>query len=141
MHNPAPNPLLGANVSSILEAQVFRARPDVISRTAWTPFTAVRTGWTDVGAPTVTARYSQVKNVCYVQVKIVPDTSVATTAGASYIDLPLPAFGFTGTGGMSDLTTFIGIGDCVVDAATSRVYVPTQIATADTLAIACWFEV
>ena len=141
MHNPAPNPLLGANVSSILEAQVFRARPDVISRTAWTPFTAARTGWTDVGVPTVTARYSQIKNVCYFQVNIVPDTTVATTAGTSYIALPLTAFGFTGSGNMSDLTTLIGIGDCVIDAATSRIYVPTQIATADTLAVSGWFEV
>lgn len=141
MHNPVPNPLLGANVSSLLEFRAFGPRAAPMPQMAWTPFTAVRTGWTDVGAPTVTARYSQIKNVCYVQVKVVPNTSVATTAGTSYIDLPLPAFGFTGTGGMSDLTTFIGIGDCVVDAATSRVYVPTQLATADTLAVACWFEV
>ena len=141
MHNPAPNPLLNTSVSSILEAQSFRPRPDVVSRMAWTPFTAARTGWTDVGAPTVTARYSQIKNVCYFQIKVVPATSVATAAGTSYVNLPLTAFGFTGSGNMSDLTTLIGIGDCVIDAANSRVYVPTQIATADILSVAGWFEV
>ena len=141
MHNPAPNPLLGANASSILEAQVFRARPDVISRTAWTPFTATRTGWTDVGSPTVTARYSQIKNVCYFQVKVVPGTTVATVAGTSYVNLPITAFGFTGEGSMTDLTTLIGIGNCVIDSTNSRVYVPTQTATGDTLVIGGWFEV
>ena len=141
MHNPAPNPLLGANASSILEAQVFRARPDVISRTAWTPFTATRTGWTDVGAPTVTARYSQIRNVCYFQVQVVPGVTVATVAGTSYINLPLTAFGFTGDGSMMDLTTLVGIGNCVIDATNSRVYVPAQVATADTLTVGGWFEV
>ena len=141
MHNPTPHPLLGFSASSILEMQVFRPRPDFISRTAWTAFTATRTGWTDVGAPTVTARYSQIKNTCYFQVKVIPSITVATTAGTSYISLPLTAFGFAGDGSMANLTTLIGIGNCVIDATNSRVYVPTQGATANTLTIGGWFEV
>ena len=123
MHNPAPHPITG------------------LFQTAWTPFTAVRTGWTDVGAPTVTARYCRSGGVGYLQVKVVPATTVATVAGTSYIALPLTAAGLAGDGIMVDLSTLVSIGNCVIDVANSRIYVPAQVATADTLLVSGWFEV
>lgn len=108
---------------------------------AWSAFTPNRTGWTDVGSPTVTGRKCQIKNVMYFQVKAVPATTTATVAGTSYIDLPGTAAGLGGEGSMMNLTTLVGIGECVIDVANSRVYVPTQTATGNTLTIAGWFEV
>lgn len=108
--------------------------------TAWTSWTPTRTGWTDVGAPTVTARYCQVRNVVHFQIKVVPATTVATVGGTSYTDLPLTAAGSTGDGSMMNLTTLVGVGNVVIDVANSRCYVPTQTASANTLTIAGWYE-
>ena len=111
--------------------------------TPWTTFNPVRTGWTDVGAPTVTGRKCQIGNVCYFQVKVVPATTVATVAGTSYVALPITA-GSSGMGGgakMDDITTMISVGNGVIDVTNSRVYVPTQTATADGLAISGYYEV
>lgn len=106
---------------------------------SWTP---TRTGWTDVGAPTVTARYTQIGNIVHFQVKVVPGTTVATVAGTSYISLPVAAnaSGITGDGSMMNLTTLIGVGVCTFDVVNSRCYVPTQTGTANTLTIGGWYE-
>lgn len=108
--------------------------------TSWTP---TRTGWTDVGAPTVTARYSQLLNIVHFQIKVVPSTTVATVAGTSYTDLPIVAnsAGIAGDGSMMNLTSLVGVGNCVIDVANSRCYVPTQGATGNTLTIGGWYEV
>lgn len=119
MHNPSLHPLtLGA----------------------WRSWTPTRTGWTDIGTPTVTARYAVVGWIVFFQVKVVPGTTVATTAGTSYISLPATAGGISGDGSMTDLTTLIAIGNCVFDVANSRCYVPSQVATGDTIEIAGWYE-
>lgn len=111
--------------------------------TAWASFTPTLTGWTDVGSPTITGRYCRVRNVVFFQIKVVPGTTTATTAGTSYTSLPVAmgASGFTGDGSMENASTFIGIGICVFDVANSRCYVPTQAATGNTLEIAGWYEV
>ena len=104
-------------------------------------FTVTRSGWTDVGSPTVTGRYQVAGNICLFEVKVVPATTVATTAGTSYVALPVTAAGIAGMATMMDITTLIAIGDCAVDVTNSRVYVPTQLATGDTLTIAGAYEV
>lgn len=109
--------------------------------TVWSTFTPNRTGWTDVGSATVTGRKCKVGNVGYFQVKVVPGVTTATVAGTSYIDLPFTAAGIGGDASMTDLTTFVSVGNCVVDATNSRVYVPAQAATSDSLNISGWFEV
>jgi hypothetical protein len=109
--------------------------------TPWRSFTATRTGWTDVGSPTVTASQCQIERVCYFQVKVVPATTVATVAGTSYIDLPITASGIGGDGSMQNTTTLIAVGNCVIDSTNSRVYVPTQAATANTLTVCGWYNV
>ena len=110
---------------------------------AWAAWTPTRTGWTDVGAPTVTARYIQVGNVVFFQIKVVPATTVATVAGTSYTTLPVAVGGsaLAGEGSMMNVTTLIGVGTCAIDVANSRCYVPTQTATGNTLTIFGSYEV
>lgn len=107
---------------------------------AWTTFTPSRTGWTDVGAPTVTGRKCRIGNVEYFQVKVVPNTSIATVAGTSYITLPETAVGIGGDASMQNITANTAVGSCVIDQTNSRVYVPSQVAAADTFTICGWFE-
>ena len=124
-------------------ALTFDASTGVLGSTnisAWTSFVASRTGWTDVGAPTVTAFTCRVGDVMFFAVRIVPATTTATTAGTSYIDLPSTASGIGGSATMVDRTSNIAVGTCVIDAANDRCYVPTQVATGDTLYVAGWYE-
>lgn len=110
----------------------------------WTVWAPTRTGWTDVGGdPTTTARYCRIGNVVFIQIKMVPIITVAAVAGTSFISLPVAAnaSGITGDGSMLNSTTLIGVGNCVIDTANSRIYVPAQAATANTLSIAAWYEV
>lgn len=113
------------------------------STLAWTAWSPTRTGWTDVGSPTVTGRYCVLGKVCFFQEKIVPGTTCATTAGTSYTSLPVAAAaaGFTGLATMQDITTFIAVGACAFDVANSRCHVPTQVATGNTLEICGLYEV
>lgn len=108
----------------------------------WTAWTPTRTSWTDVGTPTVTARYCQIGSVVFFQVSVVPATSIATTAGTSYISLPVTAntAGLGGDASMVNDTSFVAIGDCVFDMANSRCYVPSQLASGNTFEIAGWYE-
>lgn len=110
---------------------------------AWASYVPTRTGWTDVGTPTVTARYCQLGALCFVQIKVVPSTTIATVAGSSYVSLPLAcgASSIGGDGSMENLTTLVAIGICTFDVANSRLYVPSQGATANTLTISAWYEV
>ena len=77
------------------------------------------------------------------QIKVVPGTTVATVAGTSYVSLPVAmgASALSGDGSMMNISTFISIGAVVFDATNSRVHVPSQLATGNSLTIAGWYEV
>ncbi len=113
---------------------------DLTGRTKWNEWTPTRTGWTDVGTPTVLARFMRVGAMVMFQIRVVPDTSVATTAGTSYITLPITARGLGGDGSMYNATALTGIGVCAFDVSNSRVYVPSQIATGNTVIVAGFYE-
>ena len=113
---------------------------DLIGQDRWIAFTPIRSGWTDVGVPVVTARFRVVGRQCFFQIEVVPSTSVATVAGTSYVELPITALGLSGDGSMVNATTLVAIGNCAFDIANSRVYVPAQIATGNTLLIGGWYE-
>lgn len=110
-------------------------------RDKWESYDPTRTGWTDVGTPTVAGRWQRRGRLVLVSIKVTPSTSVATTAGTSYVSLPVTADGYGGGFTMVNLSTNIAVGVCVVDAANSRVYVPTLAATANTLMINGYYEV
>ena len=106
-------------------------------------YTTTRTGWTDVGAPTVTARYVIEGHVCFFEIKVVPATTVATVAGTSYVSLPYPASpsAIGGQCSMDDLTALVSLGGGTIDVANGRAYVPTKTATGDTLLISGWYPI
>lgn len=116
---------------------------DIYGKDAWQTFPPSRTGWTDVGTPTVTGRYHVIGAQCFFHIKIVPSTSVASIAGTSYIKLPLSASVscIAGGGTMADITALIAIGVCVVDVANSRIYTPAQVATAHTMTVEGSYEI
>ena len=107
----------------------------------WESWTPVRVGWTDIGTPTVNGRFHVIGRQCFFQVEVIPGTTVATTAGTSYVELPITAEGYGGDANMVDRTTLISVGACAFDVANSRVYVPSQVATGDTLVVAGWYEI
>lgn len=114
---------------------------DILGQDRWDAFSvdysfATATGLTLVG------RMRIVGKQCFWQVKS-SGTSMATTAGTSYITLPVAASagGYGGVGTMTNDTgnTPVGVGH--VDVANSRFYPPTQAASANTFIFAGWHEV
>jgi len=117
---------------------------DLLGQDKWLEWTPVRTGWTDVGAPTVTGRFRIVGRECGIQIAINPATSIATVAGTSYIDLPVTAANAAascGMGNMMNVTANTGVGVCVIRPSLNRIYVPAQAASGNNFAIAGWFEI
>lgn len=152
-------PLLSGRVFDPRSYQAFSSDSDAAVRAAvfaqkssynlqsldvdtWVAFTPTFTGLTSVGSPTITGRYISKSGLIFVQVEIIPGTTVATIAGTTYFALPVTASapGVAGDGSMMNFTTLIGIGLCAVDTANSRCYVPSQGATGNTLTVACWYE-
>ena len=89
---------------------------------------------------TVSGRFKVVGRMCFWQVKST-GTSLATTAGTSYIVLPIPAVGYAGIGTMTNDTTNIAVGVGHIDVATSRFYPPTQGASGNDFTFAGSYEV
>lgn len=122
-----------------MQPETFSAR-DSEGRDHWEEWTPTLTDWTEVGTTTVHGRFRVVGAQCFCQVRVTPETTCETAAGTSYVDCPIPATGFAGDGSMG-LDPNVTIGSVKVDVANSRVYVPTQAATANTFSIAWWYEV
>ena len=114
---------------------------DLYGNDRWEIWTPVRVGFSEVGTPILTGRFHVIGKQCFIQASIVPGTTVASTAGTSYIELPIKAQGLSGDGSMMDRTTLVSVGTIVIDVTNSRCYTPSQIATGDTLLIAAWYEV
>ena len=125
---------------TILREESFSMR-DLQGIDRWMAWTVTRTSWTDVGTPTVTASFRDVGRHCFFQIKVVPGTSIATAAGTSYTNLPIPAKGIGGVATMQDLTANTAVGNCVIDAANSRVYPPAQTASGHTFTICGWYQI
>jgi hypothetical protein len=109
-------------------------------QTGWTPaFTSLTT----VGALTTTGRFRLVGKQCYFQVTLVAATSIASTAGSTYLTLPVTANagGLAGMATMTNETTDIAVGVCHVSPSNSRCYVPSQSASGNTFTIAGFYEV
>lgn len=113
---------------------------DLLQQDRWESFT-VSVSLTVVGTPTYTGRYRLVGRQCFFQITLVSTVSIATTAGTSYVSLPITAQGLGGVATMTDDTSNIAVGVCHIDVATSRVYPPTQAASADTFTLCGQYEV
>ncbi len=113
---------------------------DIQGQDAWIPFTPTFTSLTLVGAPTYTGRFHVVGKQCFFQVTLLAATSIASTAGTTYMTLPVTARGIAGSATMSNLTTNVAVGVGVIDATNGRCYPPAQTASGNTFSLCGWFE-
>lgn len=95
-----------------------------------------------VGDPTYVGRVRRVGAQVFFQVKFSAVTSIASTAGTSYLTLPITAKsqGITGVSTMTNDTTNIAVGVCHIDVANSRCYLPAQVASGNTFVVSGWYE-
>ena len=114
---------------------------DLQAQDAWTVFTPSFTSLTVVGATTYTGRFAVRGKQAFAQVTLLAATSIASTAGTTYLVLPITARGIAGGGTMSNLTTNVAVGVGVVDAVNGRFYLPSQVASGNTFSLECWWEI
>ena len=114
---------------------------NLLGKDKWTIFTPVFTSLTLVGAPTYVGRFRTVGRLCQGQVTLLAVTSIASTAGTTYMALPLTAMGLTGMGVMTNVTTKIAVGTGHIDVTNSRLYLPSQTASGNTFHLFFEFEV
>ncbi len=114
---------------------------NLLGQDRWMPFTPAFGSLTVVGATTYLGRFKVVGKQCFFQVKLSAATSIASAAGTDYLTLPLTAKGYTGQAVMTNDTTNVAVGNCHIDATTSRAYLPAQAASGNTFLIAGWFEI
>ena len=114
---------------------------DLLGQDKWDTFTPVFGSLTVVGDTSYSGRFRIVGRQCFFQVKFSAATSVASTAGTDYLTLPVTAKGLSGAAVMTNDTTNVAVGTCHIDVATSRCYLPTQIASANVFNLAGWCEV
>lgn len=124
--------------SEITHIGGFTAR-DAIGEDRWESFT-VSYSFATATSLTVTGRYHVIGKQCFFQVKST-GTSLATTAGTSYISLPIPAKGYGGEGVMSNDTTNVSVGLGHIDVSNSRFYPPTQAASGNDFTFSGWYEI
>ncbi len=122
-----------------IDEKAFAYR-DLIGQDKWTAWTVVFGALTVVGAPTYVGRYRIVGKQCFFQVKFSAATSIASSAGVDYLNLPFTAMGLAGIATMTDDTGNVAVGLCHIDVATSRCYLPAQVASGHIFNLAGWFE-
>ncbi len=120
--------------------QASFAYADLLGLDRWRAFT-VSASLTVVGTPTYVGRYKLVGKQGFFQISLVASTSIASTAGTHYVALPVVAKGLGGQATMTNATTKIVVGDCHIDVASSRAYLPSQIASGDTFIVSGWYEI
>src|SRR4051812_28777032 len=83
----------------------------------WTAFTPVFTSLTVIGATSYSGRFRVVGRTCEFQVKFSAATSIASTAGTTYLTLPATAKGLAGAAVLTNDTNKQAVGTCHIDAA------------------------
>lgn len=112
---------------------------DIQGKDAWNTW-SVSYSFATATSLTVSGRYKVVGKICFWQVKS-SGTSIATTAGTSYITLPITAQGFGGVGQMFNDTANTGVSGGGISVSDSRYYPPTQAASGDTFTFSGWHEI
>jgi hypothetical protein len=116
---------------------------DIQGQDKWEPWPnngSVTVSFATATSLTITGRFKVVGRQCFFQVKST-GTSLATTAGTSFIALPITAAGFGGMGQMSNDTTNISVGSGHIDVSNSRFYPPTQSASGNDFIFSGWYEI
>jgi hypothetical protein len=114
---------------------------DIQGRDLWETFSVVFGSLTVVGATSYSGRLRFVGHKCEFQVQFSAATSIASVAGTDYLTLPVTSMGLAGMAVMTNDTTNVAVGVCHIDVATSRCYLPAQVASANVFTLAGWFEV
>ena len=114
---------------------------DLKSQDVWQSFTPVFGSLTVVGATSYTGRYRIVGRSVQFQVQFSAATSIASAAGTDYLTLPITAKGLSGMAVMTNDTTNVSVGVCHLDVATSRCYLPAQVASGNTFKLCGWYEI
>lgn len=116
---------------------------DIHGQDRWEAFTPVFGALTIVGDPSYFGRDRIVGRQCFFQVRFSAGTSIASVAGTDYLTLnrTANAQGFSGMAVMTNDTSNVAVGVCHIDTATSRCYLPTQVASADVFLLAGFYEV
>ena len=105
---------------------------------------------TTVGTPVAKLRIRLMGKSVEGQVQFSAGTSIASTAGTDYMNLPIVRkdsagavipTGLAGFGVMTNDTTNIAVGLCHLDVTTSRLYLPTQVASANTFTLYFTYEI
>jgi hypothetical protein len=112
---------------------------DITGQDLWTQFTPTFTSLTVVGSPSYFGRLRVDGKLLRFQVQFSAGTSIASTAGSTYLDLPIGRLGLAGMGVMTNATTNIAVGVCHIG--TAGCYLPTQSASANVFNIAGWYEI
>ena len=124
----------------VLQKQSFAFR-DIVGQDLWTQWTVVFGSLTVLGTPSYSGRYRLIGRMCQLQVMFSASTSIASTAGVDYLNLPINSIGLSGFGVMTNDTTNIAVGLCHLDVATSRLYLPAQGASANIFNLFAEYEV
>jgi hypothetical protein len=114
---------------------------DLLAQDTWNSFIPIFGSLTVVGTPNYSGRYRTIGKLAQIQVKFTASTSIASTAGTDYLTSPIAIKGLSGMGHMTNDTTNIAVGLCHVDVTTSRIYLPTQVASANVFNLFAEFEV
>ena len=114
---------------------------DLLGLDTWQTFTPVFGSLTVVGATSYSGRFRIVGRSLEFQVKFSAATSIASVAGTDYLTLPIPAIGLTGIGVMTNDTSNVAVGLCHIDVATSRCYLPAQLASGNTFNLFVKYEI
>lgn len=114
---------------------------DIVGQDRWETFTPSFTSLTVSGATSYSGRHRIVGKSCFFQVQFSAATSIASTAGTTYLTLPITTKGLSGLATMMNKTTNVAVGVCVIDATNSRCYIPTQTTSGNTFLLAGWFEI
>jgi hypothetical protein len=104
-------------------------------------FTAVLAGWTNVGTPTISTKYTKIGNVIYYTITITPATSISCTVLTSSITgLPYtPAAAFTCTAANGSTAASYGVG-LVTAFASGSIYPPTTGVITTPLVVSGWYS-
>lgn len=116
---------------------------DLTQQDRWIEFTPEFTSLTLVGALTAKGRFRLVGKKCEFQATIVAATSIASTAGTTYMTLPITsnAGSLAGLSTMTNETTDVAVGVGHISPSNSRCYIPSQAASGNTFTIAGSYEV
>lgn len=123
-----------------ISEQSFAYR-DLTGTDKWSTFTPVFGSLTVVGATSYNGRLRFVGKLIQIQVQFSAATSIASVAGTDYLTLPVAAKGYAGIGVMTNDTSNISVGVCHLDVATSRLYLPTQVASGNVFNLYCEYEI